>query len=58
LVFAQHPAAGRDMAAVLKRVLASHPGKGGGSRDFVRAKLTEASGAGAAIDVARKLVAG
>jgi hypothetical protein len=46
------------MAAVLKRVLASHPGKGGGSRDFVRAKLTEASGAGAAIDVARKLVAG
>jgi alanyl-tRNA synthetase len=58
LVFAQHPAAGKDLAAVLKSVLASYPGKGGGSKDFVRAKLAEAGMAGAAMEAARKLVGG
>jgi alanyl-tRNA synthetase len=58
LVFAQHPAAGKDLAAVLKSVLASYPGKGGGSKDFVRAKLAEAGSAEAAMEAARKLIGG
>ncbi|HUN62123.1 MAG TPA: hypothetical protein VMU53_09040 [Candidatus Sulfotelmatobacter sp.] len=41
LVFAQTAGGGKDMAALLKQVLASVPGKGGGTRDFVRAKLVE-----------------
>jgi len=43
LVFAQTAGGGKDMAALLKQVLASVPGKGGGTRDFVRAKLVEAA---------------
>jgi alanyl-tRNA synthetase len=58
LVFAQHPAAGKDLAEVLKSVLASYPGKGGGSKDFVRAKLAEAGAAGPAMEAARRLVGG
>jgi alanyl-tRNA synthetase len=58
LVFAQHPAAGKDLAAVLKTVLAAHPGKGGGSKDFVRAKLTEAKASAAALEIAKRMVAG
>ena len=56
LVFAQNPAAGRDLAAVLKSVLAACPGKGGGSRDFVRAKLSDAKAAGEAVEMARRIV--
>jgi alanyl-tRNA synthetase len=55
LVFAQHPTAGKDMAAVLKTVLASYPGKGGGNKDFVRAKLSEAGASAAALDLAKTL---
>jgi len=55
LVFAQHPATGKDMAAILKTVLASHPGKGGGNKDFVRAKLADASASPAALDLASRL---
>lgn len=39
LLFAQHPAAGHDMNALLKKVLAKFDGKGGGTRDFARGKL-------------------
>src|SRR5271157_241875 len=58
LVFAQHPSAGRDLAALLKQVFATFVGKGGGTRDFVRAKLTEPSASAAAIALARKLLLG
>lgn len=43
LVFAQTAGGGKDMAALLKQVLASFPGKGGGTRDFVRAQLVDSS---------------
>ncbi len=56
LVFAQHPGTGKDMAAVLKQVFASYPGKGGGNKDFVRAKLAEAGAAMKALEVAKSLV--
>ena len=57
LVFAQHPGAGKDMGAVLKSVLGRYPGKGGGNRDFVRAKLVEGKDAGAALEMAEGIVA-
>jgi alanyl-tRNA synthetase len=57
LVFAQHPGAGRDLSAVLKSVLAAHPGKGGGSKDFVRAKLADVGASAAALELAKRLVA-
>jgi len=57
LVFAQHASSGKDLAAVLKKVTAAVPGKGGGNKDFVRAKLIEAGRAVEALELARKLVA-
>jgi len=41
IVFAQHPAAGKDMNALIKQVFAMFPGKGGGSRDFARGRLAD-----------------
>jgi alanyl-tRNA synthetase len=57
LVFAQHPSAGKDLGAVLKSVLATHPGKGGGSKDFVRAKLADPGSSAAALELAKSLAA-
>jgi alanyl-tRNA synthetase len=58
LVFAQHPNAGKDLGAMLKTLLAAHPGKGGGNKDFVRAKLADARSSAAALELAKSLVAG
>jgi alanyl-tRNA synthetase len=58
LVFAQHPGGGKDLSAILKNVLAAHPGKGGGNKDFVRAKLADAKSSAAALDLARSLATG
>lgn len=52
VVFAQSPGAGKDLGALLKQVLATVPGKGGGTRDFVRGKLNEPGRAAEALDVA------
>lgn len=41
LVFAQSAGAEKDLSSILKHVLAAIPGKGGGTRDFVRAKLVD-----------------
>jgi alanyl-tRNA synthetase len=56
LVFAQHPTAGKDLAALLKRLLSDMPGKGGGTRDFVRAKLADTGTSLAALEAARSLL--
>jgi len=56
LVFAQHPAAGKDLGAVVKSVLARFPGKGGGSEDFVRAKLADPRCSAAALELAKSLI--
>src|ERR1700733_10803023 len=48
LIFSQHPLAGKDMSALLKRVFERLPGKGGGNRDFARGKLHD----GAQVDQA------
>lgn len=56
LVFAQSPEAGKDLGAILKQVLATIPGKGGGTRDFVRAKLVDPAMSNSAMALARQFV--
>jgi alanyl-tRNA synthetase len=56
LLFAQHPAAVLDMAALLRRVLADSPGKGGGTKDFARGKLSSPSAAPQALHFAHSLL--
>lgn len=58
LIFAQHSSAGKDVNALLKQVLAEIPGKGGGTRDFARGKLADATQAGKAVAAAERLVHG
>jgi hypothetical protein len=45
------------LGALLRSVLAAHAGKGGGSKDFVRAKLADAGVSGAALELAMRLIA-
>jgi alanyl-tRNA synthetase len=52
IVFAQHPAAGQDMNALLKQAFAKFSGKGGGSRDFARGRLEQPEHAEQALDLA------
>jgi len=56
LVFAQNASAGSDLNAALKQLLGELPGKGGGTKDFVRARLADPSKSGAALEVARQIV--
>ena len=43
VLFAQHASSGKDMNALLKHVVEKFGGKGGGTRDFARGKLADAS---------------
>jgi alanyl-tRNA synthetase len=52
VVFAQHPSSGKDMSALLKQVLDQVGGKGGGTRDFARGKLSDPSKAPQALEAA------
>jgi alanyl-tRNA synthetase len=54
LIFAQNPAAGKDMNALLKQVLAQFAGKGGGTRDFARGRLNDGLQAEEAIALAKQ----
>jgi alanyl-tRNA synthetase len=56
LIFAQGSSVGLDMNALLKQVLAKIPGKGGGTKDFVRAKLNNASDVDQAIVLTKSLL--
>jgi alanyl-tRNA synthetase len=58
ILFAQHPTAAKDMNALLKQVLAKKGGKGGGTRDFARGRLDDATQAEKALALARDLLAG
>jgi len=58
LFFAQHPSAGKDMNALLQQVLQQLGGKGGGTRDFARGRLSEPAKAEAAVALGRELLAG
>src|SRR5215471_6962644 len=54
LLFAQHPSAGNDMNALLKRVQERFGGKGGGTSDFARGKLSDTSRLEMALGFARE----
>jgi alanyl-tRNA synthetase len=56
LLFRQHPTAGKDMNAVLQQVLEKIGGKGGGTRDFARGKLSDPARAPQALDAATSLI--
>ena len=56
LLFAQHATAGKDMNALLQQVLEKMGGKGGGTRDFARGRLSESAKAQQALDIAMGLV--
>lgn len=57
LFFAQHPASGRDMNALLKQVFERFEGKGGGTRDFARGRLLDPANTVNALDFAQVLLA-
>ncbi len=56
LLFAQHSGTGKDMNALLKQVFAQFAGKGGGTRDFARGKLSDAAQAEKAVALAAQLL--
>jgi len=55
-VLAQHAAVKQNLAAVLQHIFASYPGKGGGTGDFIRAKLADPREAPQALALAKKLL--
>jgi alanyl-tRNA synthetase len=57
-VLAQNPAAKQNLASVLKEVFATYPGKGGGTGDFIRAKLADPRESPQALALAKKLLLG
>jgi alanyl-tRNA synthetase len=57
LLFAQHSSAGKDMNALLKQVLEKTGGKGGGTRDFARGRLNDATQAERALSLAKEMLA-
>jgi alanyl-tRNA synthetase len=58
LVLAQHAAAKEDLASVMKQVFAAYPGKGGGTSNFLRAKLAEPRDSRQTLSMAKKLLLG
>ncbi len=58
LVLAQHPSSGKDLQVVLKQISASFPCKGGGTKDFVRAKLANPQDSVSVLSMAKSLVMG
>jgi alanyl-tRNA synthetase len=56
LLFAQHPAVGKDMNAMLRGVFDQLGGKGGGTKDFARGGLADPAKASAALAVAESML--
>lgn len=57
LVFAQHSGSARDVSALLRKVVEQLGGKGGGSKDFARGALSDATKSQAALALAQSLLA-
>jgi alanyl-tRNA synthetase len=54
IFFGQHATVGKDMNAIMKKVMTEVGGKGGGTKDFARGGLKEPEMAQKAIELARK----
>jgi alanyl-tRNA synthetase len=52
IFFGQHPSVGKDMNALMKKVLSEVGGKGGGTKDFARGGLTDPACAQKSIELA------
>ncbi len=57
MLFAQNPSAGEDVNVLLKRVLETVGGKGGGTRDFARGRLNDGALAERALSFAKEILA-
>jgi alanyl-tRNA synthetase len=57
LLFAQEPTAGKDMNALLKKVFEKVGGKGGGTRDFARGRLSDGAAMERALSLAKDMLA-
>jgi alanyl-tRNA synthetase len=58
LFLAQHPSAGQDMNGLLQQIFQRLGGKGGGTRDFARGRLSDPAKAEAAVALGRELLTG
>lgn len=58
ILFAQHPGTAKDMNRLLKEVLAKVGGKGGGTRDFARGRIEDATQAEKALALAKETLSG
>jgi alanyl-tRNA synthetase len=56
LLFAQHPAVGKDMNALLRGVFDQLGGKGGGTKDFARGALADQAKVSAALALAESML--
>jgi alanyl-tRNA synthetase len=56
MVFAQHPAAGKDVSDLLKQVLEKVGGKGGGTRYFARGRVNDPLQVETALSFAKELL--
>ena len=56
LLFAQHPAVGKDMNALLRGVVDQLGGKGGGTKDFARGALADQAKVSAALALAESML--
>ena len=56
ILFAQNPKAPGDMNALLKKLFEQVAGKGGGTKDFSRGALADATNANAAMNLAKTLL--
>jgi alanyl-tRNA synthetase len=56
VLFAQHPSTAKDMNVLLKQLLEKMGGKGGGTRDFARGKLSDPMKARETLAAARELL--
>ena len=56
LLFAQHPAVGKDMNALLRGIFDQLGGKGGGTKDFARGALADQAKVSAALALAESML--
>jgi alanyl-tRNA synthetase len=57
VLFAQHPSVGKDMNTLLKQVFEKVGGKGGGTRDFARGRLSDGAATERALSLAKEMLA-
>jgi alanyl-tRNA synthetase len=57
VLFAQHSSVGKDMNTLLKQIFEKVGGKGGGTRDFARGRLSDGAAVERALSLAKEMLA-